>query len=70
LSNLIKHETGKSAKEYIYFYLIDKAKNLLSDPMLSVKEIAFTLGFEYPQHFSKLFKVKTGISPTQYRNMN
>jgi len=70
LSNLIKHETGKSAKEYIYFYLIDKAKNLLSNPVLSIKEIAFALGFDYPQHFSKLFKVKTGYSPTEYRNMN
>ncbi|WP_196889193.1 helix-turn-helix domain-containing protein [Aureivirga sp. CE67] len=70
LSDLLKNETGKSAKEHINLHLIEKAKIILLNSNLSVSEIAYDLGFEYPQHFSKMFKSKTGMSPTQYRNVS
>lgn len=70
LSDLLKLETGSSAKDHIHSFLIEKAKNTLLNSTLSVSEIAFSLGFEYPQNFSKLFKNKVGFSPTQYRNFN
>ena len=70
LSDLLKIETGSSAKDYIHSYLIEKAKTTLLNSNSSISEIAFGLGFEYPQHFSKLFKGKVGLSPTEYRNLN
>lgn len=70
LSDLLKIETGISAKDHIHSYLIDKAKTTLLNSTSSISEISFSLGFEYPQHFSKLFKVKVGLSPTEYRNLN
>ncbi len=70
LSDLLKIETGKSTKEHITLYMIEQAKTKLLGSNLSVSEIAFDFGFEYPQHFSKLFKSKTGYSPSEYRNMN
>lgn len=70
LSDLLKKETGKTAKEHIHLYVVDKAKNILLNSSDSVSEIAYTLGFEYPQHFSNLFKSKTGTSPRDYRNIN
>ena len=70
LSDLLKIETGKTAKEHIHLKLIDIAKTKLLNSSVSVKSLAYDLGFEYPQHFSKLFKTKTGISPTEYRNLN
>ena len=70
LGDLLKQETGKSAIEHIHYHLIEKAKNLLIDPSLSVSEIAYGLGFEQPQSFSKLFKKKTGVSPMEYRNLS
>lgn len=70
LSDLLKAETGKSAKEYIQLHLVEQAKNKLLGTNASVSEIAFELGFEYPQHFSKLFKAQTGLSPSEYRNQN
>ena len=66
LGDLLKQETGKSAIEHIHYHLIEKAKNLLIDPSLSVSEVAYGLGFEQPQNFSKLFKQKTGISPKEF----
>ncbi|MEI8095798.1 MAG: helix-turn-helix domain-containing protein [Spirochaetales bacterium] len=68
LSDLLRLETGKSAKEHIHDYVIDQAKNRLLGTNLTVGEVAYSLGFEYPQHFSKLFKVKTGVTPSDYRN--
>jgi len=68
LGDLLKKETGKNTQEHIHFYLIEKAKNLLLGTEEPVNRIAYMLGFEYPQHFSKLFKNKTGISPAGYRN--
>ncbi|BDD06636.1 helix-turn-helix domain-containing protein [Aureibacter tunicatorum] len=71
LSDLLKSETGKTAKEHIDFYLINKAKFKLLNSASSISEIAYDLGFEYPQHFSKLFKNKTGYSPKEFRtNLN
>ncbi|MEN0048308.1 MAG: helix-turn-helix domain-containing protein [Bacteroidota bacterium] len=70
LSDLLKKETGKSAKAHINELLIDKAKTALLHSSISVSEIAYDLGFEYPQSFSRLFKAKTGITPLEYRNMN
>lgn len=70
LSDLLKKETGKNARDHIYTYIVDKAKNKLLGTTKSVSEIAYGLGFEYPQHFSKLFKSKTGMSPVKYRSLN
>ena len=70
LSDLLKKETGKNAKAHIDNFIINKAKNILLQSTDSVSEIAYDLGFEYSQHFSKIFKAKTGMSPGQYRSMN
>ena len=67
LSDLLKKETGRSAKDHINDFLIDKAKNLLLSTEDSVAEISYTLGFNYPHYFSRLFKVKTGLTPLKYR---
>lgn len=69
LSDLLKKETGMSAQDHIHYALIEEAKNSLLNTNHSLGEIAYTLGFEYPQYFSKLFKQKTGISPLAYRNV-
>jgi len=66
LSDTIKNETGKTAIEQINLFLIEEAKNLLLAPNASISEIAYKLGFEYPQYFSRLFKKKTGLSPKKY----
>jgi AraC-like DNA-binding protein len=70
LSDLLKKETGKNAQEHIHFYLMEEAKNRLLNSPLSINEIAFSLGFEYPQYFTKLFKQKTGYTPQEYRHLN
>ncbi|NQX81283.1 MAG: helix-turn-helix transcriptional regulator [Flavobacteriaceae bacterium] len=59
LSDLLKLETGKTIKEHIHLKLIDKAKHLLLNSTISIKSLAYDLGFEYPQYFSRLFKNKT-----------
>lgn len=68
LSDLLKKETGKTAQEHIHLFILDKAKTKLRNGSESISEIAYSLGFEYPQHFSNLFKAKTGFSPRAYRN--
>jgi AraC-like DNA-binding protein len=70
LSDLLKVETGKSALDHIHTHLIEKAKNSLLSSKATISEVAFELGFNYPQHFSKLFKSKTGVSPSDYRNLS
>lgn len=65
--DLIKKETGKSAKEYIQLKLIDISKEKLYDMSKPVSEIAYELGFKYPQHFNRMFKKSTGYSPTEFR---
>jgi AraC-like DNA-binding protein len=67
LSGLLKTLTGQSTQQHIHEKLIDKAKEKLSTTDLSVSEIAYELGFEHPQSFSKLFKAKTSLSPLNFR---
>ncbi|GAA5316362.1 MAG: hypothetical protein AseanaTS_15660 [Candidatus Pelagadaptatus aseana] len=61
-------ETGHTALENIHIYQIDRAKNLLLGSNDSVATVAYALGFEYPQYFSRLFRNKVGMTPTEYRN--
>ncbi|MEX6689901.1 helix-turn-helix transcriptional regulator [Danxiaibacter flavus] len=68
--DLIKKETGRSAQEYIQNKIIDVAKNKIFDGEKTINEIAFELGFKYPQHFSRLFKNRVGYTPNEYRNLN
>lgn len=68
LSGLLKLLTGQSTQQHIHDKLIEKAKQQLSTTNLSVSEIAFQLGFEHSQSFSKLFKTKTNVSPLEFRN--
>lgn len=70
LSDVLRRETGKSIKEHVHLFLLERAKNELLSTNKSVSEIAFELGFEYPQYFSKLFKQKEGLSPSDFRQLN
>lgn len=65
--DLIKKETGQSAQEYIQTKVIETAKERIFDNSKTINEIAFELGFKYPQHFSRLFKQRVGQSPNEYR---
>ncbi|MDT8414022.1 MAG: helix-turn-helix transcriptional regulator [Flavobacteriaceae bacterium] len=65
--DLIKRETGQSAKEFIQNKTIEVAKNKVFESDKTVNEIAYELGFKYPQHFSRLFKQKVGVTPGNYR---
>lgn len=67
LSDLLKRETGMNAQDHIHYQLIEEAKSILMNTDQSVSEVAYALGFEYPQYFSKLFKLKTGQTPVQFR---
>jgi AraC family transcriptional regulator, transcriptional activator of pobA len=67
LSSLLKVLTGQSTQQHIHNKLIEKAKEKLSTTALSVNEIAYELGFEHSQSFSKLFKTKTNLSPREFR---
>jgi AraC-like DNA-binding protein len=68
--DLIKKETGNTALDYIQSKLIDEAKSKIFDAGKSINEIAGELGFKYQQHFTRLFKQKTGFTPNEYRNLN
>lgn len=68
--DLIKKETGKSAQEHIQSKVIDIAKERIFDINKSISEIAYELGFKYPQHFTRLFKQRVGYAPNEYRNLN
>jgi AraC family transcriptional activator of pobA len=68
--DLIKKETGKTALEYIQLKIMDLAKEKVYDPNKTVNEIAYELGFKYAQHFSRLFKRRTGYTPNEYRSLN
>ncbi|MFT3752895.1 MAG: helix-turn-helix domain-containing protein [Paludibacter sp.] len=70
LGDLLKKETGKSAQEHIQLKLIEVAKEKIYEPGKSISEIAFELGFKYPQHFIRMFKKETGYTPTEYRSLN
>ncbi len=67
LSDMLRTVTGQNAQQHIHNKLIEKAKEILTTTSLSVSEIAYRLGFEYPQSFSKLFKSKTNLSPLAFR---
>ena len=67
LSGMLKAWTGQSTQQHIHEKLIAKAKEKLSTTDLTVSEIAYELGFEHPQSFSKLFKTKTNLSPLEFR---
>lgn len=67
LSSLLKVLTGQNTQQHIHAKLIEKAKEKLSTTDLSVSEIAYELGFEHPQSFSKFFKTKTNQSPLAFR---
>jgi len=68
--DLIKKETGKTAQEYIQSKLIDVAKERIFDNSKSISQVAYGLGFKYPQHFTRLFKQWVGQSPNEYRMLN
>lgn len=67
LSDLLRKETGSGAQDHIHQYIIEKAKTLLLNSNKSASEIAHSLGFEYSQYFSKIFKKKTSMSPKAFR---
>lgn len=68
--DLVKKETGKSAQGYIQAKIIEAAKEKIFDPDRSISEIAYELGFKYPQHFTRFFKNKVGYTPNEYRRLN
>lgn len=68
--DLIKKETGKTAQDYIQAKVIQAAKERIFDHNKSISEIAYELGFKYPQHFARLFKQHVGQSPNEYRMLN
>ena len=67
LSDMLRNLTGQNTQQHIHSKLIEKAKEILITTRLSVSEIAYQLGFEYSQSFSKLFKSKTNVSPLEFR---
>jgi len=67
LSDTVKHHYGKSALSVIHDFVIEEAKFLLTSSKHTVSEISYKLGFEYPNYFSRLFKQKTTLSPTEFR---
>ncbi len=68
--DLIKKETGKTAHEVIQAKLIDVAKEKIFDQSKSISQVAYEIGFKYPQHFARLFKQRVGVSPNEYRMLN
>lgn len=68
--DLIKKELGVSAQEFIHNKLIEIAKEQIFIPAKSISEISYDLGFKYPQHFTRLFKTKVGISPSEYKTLH
>ena len=70
LGDLIKKETGKSAQEHIQYKVIDIAKGKIFDDSKNIAEVAYELGFKYPQHFTRMFKRITGHTPNEYRSLN
>lgn len=67
LSDMLRSLTGLNAQQHIHLNLIERSKGLLSTTNLTISEVAYKLGFEHPQSFSRLFKIKTKISPVQFR---
>ena len=67
--DLIKKETGKSAQEYIQTRMIDLAKEMIAGTEKTVSQIAYELGFQYSQHFNRIFKKNVGYTPGEYRKL-
>ena len=65
--DLVKKETGKSAKEYIQLKMLNLAKEELLNPEKSITQVAYSLGFQYPQHFVRFFKKYGNMTPSEYR---
>ncbi len=65
--DMVKKETGKTAQEYIQLKVIAAAKERLNDPEKTIGQVAYELGFQYPQHFTRLFKKVVGSTPNEYR---
>lgn len=65
--DMFKRETGRSPQEYIQEKMICAAKELVTETDKTVTQIAYTLGFQYPQHFCRLFKKRVGCTPNEYR---
>ncbi len=70
LSDLLKKETGKSTLDHIHQKIVEIAKRKLLAPNNSISSVAYDLGFEYPQYFTRVFKKMTGTTPLEYRRMN
>lgn len=68
--DMVKKETGKTAQEYIHIKIMNIAKERILDESKAVSEIAYELGFKYPQHFTRMFKKSVGVSPREFRNLN
>ncbi len=66
-SPIFKEVVGMGLQDYLFQARINKAKNLLSDINLTIKQIAYKVGFKDPDHFSRTFKKKTGVTPTNWR---
>jgi AraC-like DNA-binding protein len=64
---MLRSLTGQNAQQHIHTKLIEKAKELLSTTSLTISEVAYQLGFEHPQSFSKFFKTKSSVSPLEFR---
>ncbi|MDE5980643.1 MAG: AraC family transcriptional regulator [Bacteroidaceae bacterium] len=65
--DLVRKETGRSAREYVQRKIMDTAKDMLANPEKSVSEISYALGYQYPQYFSRAFKKAVGCTPNAYR---
>ena len=68
--DMFKKETGKTPQEYIQEKVIELAKERMSDRRETVSRVAYSLGFQYPQHFCRLFKKRVGCTPNEYRTQN
>lgn len=68
--DLIKKETGKSAQAYIQCKVVDFAKERVLNPSKSISQVAYELGFQYPQHFTRMFKKIVGLTPNDYRSQS
>ncbi len=68
--DLVKKETGSTALDYIHNKLIDEAKTRIFDTSNTINDVSSELGFKYQQHFTRLLKQRTGLTPNEYRNLN
>lgn len=67
MSKLVKRHTGKTFTEYLTYYRISKAKSMILEGTLSIKEITYAVGFNSQNYFAKVFKKYTGFTPSEFR---